>query len=303
MSQASLPTLPVGGSQSGVGLMPDGAGSPLARRRASAPLTVAISAAVVAVVAVCALLHPVLNPWAMEQNTQLGSVGIGVWGHALGTDQLGRDVLALLGAGALTAVAGPLVVALGSALIGLLLGGAAGYRGGIVDGVVSRYADLVLALPAILLAIVVAGVLGGGYWVTVLVLVVLFSPSDVRLVRGAVMEQMSRPYIESARVLGLSGPRILFKHVVPNVLPVMLANALLNVSFALVAISSLSFLGIGAAVGSADWGLQLADGRALLGSNPLASIAPGLAIVATATGINLLGHWLADRFEKKAVAR
>ncbi|RII42042.1 ABC transporter permease subunit [Galactobacter valiniphilus] len=163
----------------------------MARRRPSAPLTVAVSALIVLVVFVCALLHGVLNPLAMEQDTRLGSVGIGVWGHALGTDQLGRDVLALLGAGALSAVAGPLVVAVGSMLIGLLLGGLAGYRGGFADGVVSRYADLVLALPAILLAIVVAGVLGGGYWVTVLVLVVLFSPSDVRLVRGAVMEQMS----------------------------------------------------------------------------------------------------------------
>jgi peptide/nickel transport system permease protein len=302
VSQAILPPLAGdGAAQNTPG--PDGARLATARRRASAPLTVAISALIVLVVIVCAVLHGVINPWAMEQDTQLGSVGIGVWGHALGTDQLGRDVLALLGAGALSAVAGPVVVAAGSLVIGLLLGGVAGYRGGLVDGVVSRYADLVLALPAILLAIVVAGVLGGGYWVTVLVLVVLFSPSDVRLVRGAVMEQMSRPYIESARVLGLSGPRILFRHVVPNVMPVMLANALLNVSFALVAISSLSFLGMGAAVGTADWGLQLADGRALLGSNPLASIAPGVAIVATATSVNLLGHWLADRFEKKAVAR
>jgi peptide/nickel transport system permease protein len=302
VSQAILPPLAGdGAAQNTPG--PDGARLATARRRASAPLTVAISALIVLVVIVCAVLHGVIDPWAMEQDTQLGSVGIGVWGHALGTDQLGRDVLALLGAGALSAVAGPVVVAAGSLVIGLLLGGVAGYRGGLVDGVVSRYADLVLALPAILLAIVVAGVLGGGYWVTVLVLVVLFSPSDVRLVRGAVMEQMSRPYIESARVLGLSGPRILFRHVVPNVMPVMLANALLNVSFALVAISSLSFLGMGAAVGTADWGLQLADGRALLGSNPLASIAPGVAIVATATSVNLLGHWLADRFEKKAVAR
>lgn len=284
-------------------LLLDDARPVTARRRASAPLTVILCAVIVAVVLLCAAAHAWLNPLAMDQDTALGSVGPGVWGHALGTDQLGRDVLALLGAGSLTAVVGPLVVAAGSMLLGLVLGGWAGYRGGFADGLVSRYADLVLALPAILLAIVVAGLLGGGYWVTVLVLVVVFSPSDIRLVRGAVMEQMTRPYIESARVLGLSGPRILFRHVIPNVLPVMLANALLNVSFALVAISSLSFLGIGAPAGSADWGLQLADGRVLLGTNPLASIAPGLAIVAMATSVNLLGHWFAERFEKKAVAR
>ena len=284
-------------------LLLDDARPVTARRRASAPLTVILCAVIVAVVLLCAAAHAWLNPLAMDQDTALGSVGPGVWGHALGTDQLGRDVLALLGAGSLTAVVGPLVVAAGSMLLGLVLGGWAGYRGGFADGLVSRYADLVLALPAILLAIVVAGLLGGGYWVTVLVLVVVFSPSDIRLVRGAVMEQMTRPYIESARVLGLSGPRILFRHVIPNVLPVMLANALLNISFALVAISSLSFLGIGAPAGSADWGLQLADGRVLLGTNPLASIAPGLAIVAMATSVNLLGHWFAERFEKKAVAR
>lgn len=284
-------------------LLLDDARPVTARRRASAPLTVILCAVIVALVLLCAAAHAWLNPLAMDQDTALGSVGPGVWGHALGTDQLGRDVLALLGAGSLTAVVGPLVVAAGSMLLGLVLGGWAGYRGGFADGLVSRYADLVLALPAILLAIVVAGLLGGGYWVTVLVLVVVFSPSDIRLVRGAVMEQMTRPYIESARVLGLSGPRILFRHVIPNVLPVMLANALLNVSFALVAISSLSFLGIGAPAGSADWGLQLADGRVLLGTNPLASIAPGLAIVAMATSVNLLGHWFAERFEKKAVAR
>lgn len=284
-------------------LLLDDARPVTARRRASAPLTVILCAVIVAAVLLCAAAHAWLNPLAMDQDTALGSVGPGVWGHALGTDQLGRDVLALLGAGSLTAVVGPLVVAAGSMLLGLVLGGWAGYRGGFADGLVSRYADLVLALPAILLAIVVAGLLGGGYWVTVLVLVVVFSPSDIRLVRGAVMEQMTRPYIESARVLGLSGPRILFRHVIPNVLPVMLANALLNISFALVAISSLSFLGIGAPAGSADWGLQLADGRVLLGTNPLASIAPGLAIVAMATSVNLLGHWFAERFEKKAVAR
>lgn len=273
------------------------------RRMSRLPITIAISIVVVIAVLICAVAHPLLNSAAMDQHPALGSVGPGVDGHLLGTDQLGRDVLALLGAGAMTAVLGPFAVAIGSMAIGIVLGGTAGYRGGLVDIFASRYADLLLALPAILLAIVVAGVMGGGYWVTVLVLIVLFSPSDVRLIRGAVMEQMTRPYIESVRVLCLSGPRILFRHVLPNVAPVILANALLNISFALVAISSLSFLGIGAPAGTADWGLQLADGRALLGSNPWAVIAPGVAIVAMATSVNLLGQWVSERLESKVASR
>lgn len=273
------------------------------RRVARVPLTIALSMAVVAATLICAAAHPLLDPLAMDQNPALGSVGPGVAGHLLGTDQLGRDVLSLLGSGAMTAVLGPLIVATGSMLIGIMLGGAAGYRGRFADVFASRYADLLLAMPAILLAIVVAGVLGGGYWVTVLVLIVLFSPSDVRLIRGAVMEQMTRSYIESVRVLCLSGPRILFRHVLPNVVPVILANALLNICFALVAISSLSLLGIGAPAGSADWGLQLADGRALLGTNPWAAIAPGIAIVAMATSANLLGQWVAETLESRVTSR
>jgi peptide/nickel transport system permease protein len=267
------------------------------------PLTVLVSVLVLVVVGAGALLHGVFLAQALKQDIGLGPVGPGVQGHLFGTDQLGRDVLALSLAGARSALAGPIVVALGSMLIGLLLGGVAGYHGGLIDVLVGRYADLLLALPAVLLAIVVAGVLGGGYWFTVAVLIVLFSPSDLRLVRAAVLEQSPRPYIESARVLGIGSRRILIRHIAPNIVPVVVANLLLNVAFALVALSSLSYLGLGVPPGTPDWGRQLSDGRNLLADSPMAAIFPGLLIIATATAVNLLGDWVADALERRVATR
>ncbi len=274
------------------------------RRTNTRPPVVAIlSAVVLAAVGVCAVGRELVAPHALDQDVYLGVVGAGIEGHLFGTDQLGRDILQLSLAGARSALAGPIVVALGSMVIGFLLGTFAGYRGGIVDMLVGRYADLLLALPSVLLAIVVAGLVGRGYWITVAVLIVLFSPSDVRLVRGAVMEQTPRPYIESARLLGIRPMRIMFRHIAPNIVPIVVANLLLNVAFALVALSSLSYLGLGVPPGAPDWGRQLADGRALLGDNPLAAVVPGVLIILTATVVNLLGDWLSETLDRKVTAR
>jgi peptide/nickel transport system permease protein len=137
----------------------------------------------------------------------------------------------------------------------------------------------------------------------VVVLIVLFSPTDIRMVRGAVIAQSTRPYIESAKVLQLSRRRIMFRHIVPNVLPIAVTTMLLNVAFALVAMSALSFLGFGVGPGTPDWGRQLSDGRDLLGQNWGAVVVPGVLIIVTAVAINLLGDWLQERAEQQAVAR
>ena len=199
---------------------------------------------------------------ATDQDILAGVTAPGTSGHPFGTDQLGRDILQLAIAGARSAVVGPLAIALGSMSIGLLLGTIAGYLGGPIDLLLSKYADLLLALPTTLVALVVAGLVDGGYWVTVLVLTLLFSPTDLRMVRGAVISQSTRPYIESAKVLGLTRRRIMFRHVVPNVLPIAITTMLLNIAFALVAMSALSFLGFGVGPGTPDWGRQLKIGRA-----------------------------------------
>jgi peptide/nickel transport system permease protein len=264
-------------------------------RRLRPPPAIVIASLIVGLVAVCVVASGVIVPDALRQDLVLGVQPAGAAGHPLGTDSLGRDVLALSVAGASSAVLGPIVIAIGSILLGIGLGLVAGFRGGFVDAFISRSTELLLALPVILLAIVVAGVIGGGYWVTVAVLIVLFSPTDVRMVRAAVLQQRNKPYVEATYVLGLSSRRIMFRHLLPNVMPVVLANFFLNIAFALVALSGLSYLGLGVSPGSADWGRQLSDGRSLLFDNPAAAVVPGALIIVTAAAVNLIGDWIAER--------
>ncbi|MEI2703795.1 MAG: ABC transporter permease [Ilumatobacteraceae bacterium] len=266
-------------------------------------LTPVLCAVPLGVVIVCAMASDVLVPDATKQDMALGVVKPGVAGHLLGTDKLGRDIFQMAVAGARSAVVGPVCIALGSMVLGVVLGTMAGYFGGWLDVGLTKYADLLLAMPTTLIALVVAGLVGGGYWVTVAVLMVLFSPTDIRLVRSAVMTQATRPYIESAKVLGLSNRRIMFRHILPNVAPVALATMLLNVAFALVGMSALSFLGLGVGPGEPDWGRQLSDARKLLTSNPAAVITPGVLIIVTAAAINLLGDWLQERAARQGRQR
>lgn len=259
------------------------------------PLTPVLCAVPLLVIAFFVVAGAWLAPHATQQDVLLGVVGPGMSGHVFGTDLLGRDILGLSVAGARSAIVGPVVIALGSMLIGMVLGTLAGYHGGWLDLLLSKYADLLLALPVTLIALVVAGLIDGGYWTTVLVLIVLFSPTDIRLMRSAVMAQSTRPYIESAKVLGLSRWRIMFRHVLPNVLPIAFATMLLNVAFALVALSALSFLGLGVAPGEPDWGRQLSDGRDLLGRNAAAVLVPATLIIVAASAMNLIGDWLQER--------
>jgi peptide/nickel transport system permease protein len=266
-------------------------------------LTPFVAAVPLAIVAVFAIASHWLAPDARVQDILTGVVGPGTDGHLFGTDTNGRDIAQLAIAGARSAVVGPVVIALGSMSIGIVLGTLAGYLGGWVDLALTKYADLLLALPTTLVALVVAGLVDGGYWVTVAVLILLFSPTDIRMVRGAVIAQASRPYIESAKALGLSRRRIMFRHVVPNVLPVAVTTMLLNVAFALVSMSALSFLGLGVGPGEPDWGRQLSDARDLLGSNWAAAVVPGTLIIVTAASINLLGDWAQERFERRGGGR
>jgi peptide/nickel transport system permease protein len=216
-------------------------------------------------------------------------------GHIFGTDDFGRDILKLTIAGTRSALVGPIVIATGSIIIGLIFGALAGWFGGVIDWIISRYADLTLSMPSLLLAIVAAGIIGGGYWVSVLVMIILYSPFDIRLVRSAVIAERGKPYIEAALVLKLKTARILLRHIFPNVALIVLVNFFLNIGYAIVSMSSLSYLGLGVSPQDADWGRQLSDARGLIFENTAAILLPGIAIIVTATAVNILGNYLAER--------
>jgi ABC-type dipeptide/oligopeptide/nickel transport system permease subunit len=217
-------------------------------------------------------------------------------GHRFGTDQLGRDILSRVFAGARTAIAGPALLALGTTLVATTCGLLAGYRGGALDTVISRTVDLMYALPALLVIIVVVGVLGGGYLLAVGVLTVFVIPADIRLIRSATLAQRELPYIESARTLGLSERRIMIVHILPNILPTVIATILLEFVAAIVTLSGLSFLGLGVQAGTPDWGLMISENRNVMDLNPWAVVAPAIAIALTAASATIVGDWLYDRF-------
>jgi len=272
-----------------------------ARRRPS-PLVLA-AAVVMGLVLCCALLGEVLAPHDPDAQQLLVGLQTPSFAHPLGTDDSGRDMLSRLIVGARAAVVGPALIALGSGLVGTLVGVSAGYLGGWRDAVIMRAVDLLYALPPLLVAIVLIGVLGGGYTVAIAILMLLSAPADTRIMRGATLEQRARPYVDAARTVGVPPRRIMFRHIWPNLLPLLAANAFLTFAYSLVALSALSFLGLGADPGAPDWGRMLSDNLPLLQDNPAAVLAPGIALVLTAMAMNLLGDWAYERLADRGRAR
>jgi peptide/nickel transport system permease protein len=274
--------------------LPASARSPIRRT----PVVLTLAGFVVAAVVVFAIFGETITPDSPHaQRLAVGDTPPSAEFIA-GTDLLGRDVVSRVIVGARTALIGPIVIAAGAFAIATLLGLLAGYLGGFVDSAIMRWVDFMLALPGPLVAIVVVGVVGGGYWTAVLVLVVLFTAPDTRIVRSAVLEQRPLPYIDAARTLGVSKTRILFIHILPNVLPIILAYVVLDFAFALVNLSALSFLGLGVQPGTPDWGRMLFENRNILFSNPVALLLPATAIILTAVSMNLIGDWLFERLAR-----
>lgn len=267
--------------------------------RTALPAGIVVAGIILSIVVICALFGAAIAPDSpFTQRLDIGDVPPSSKFLA-GTDLLGRDVLSRVIYGAWTALVGPIVVATGAFAIASVLGLLSGYLGGMTDSVIMRWVDFMLALPSPLVAIVVVGVVGGGYWTAVVVLVILFTAPDTRIVRAAVLQQRPLPYIDAARALGVSQTRILGIHILPNVLPIILAYVVLDFAFALVNLAGLSFLGLGVEPGTPDWGRMLFENRTILFTNPMALLLPATMIITTAVSINMIGDWLFDQVTRQ----
>lgn len=231
------------------------------------------------------ILHKLLNPiWTYKNNPN----------YILGTDQLGRDILSRLIYGSRVTILVAFAGTVAAGFIGVVLGRLSGYYGGWVDNVIMRIADIQMAFPFILLALFIAAVLGPGIGNVILVACLCFWVQFARMVRGEILSIREVEYVEAIRALGGSNLRIIFKHILPNVMNMVIVIGTLQMARVILMEASLSFLGLGVPVDVPTWGRMLAESRINMVSYPWHAIFPGLLITVTVLGVNLLGDWLRD---------
>jgi peptide/nickel transport system permease protein len=216
--------------------------------------------------------------------------------HWLGTDASGRDILSRLIYGTRTSLLGPLLVVGISTLVGVPLGLLAGYRGGMVDGVLGRIWDVMFAFPPLLLAIVIVAAFGAGFWTATIAIAIIYIPLLARVVRGVVLVEREKAYVDACKVQGFSSIRVAGRHVLPNVSPTIAAQSTLNFGYALLDLAGLAFLGLGVQPPTSDWGQMLTDGRASLVLHSYSQvISASIAIAVAVVAFNLVGDALSGR--------
>jgi peptide/nickel transport system permease protein len=256
--------------------------------------------ALVVIIAVTGIFAEFLAPYNPTANDFGAMTESPSWDHLLGTDQFGRDLLSRIIFGARTA----LIVGLSSAFVGgtlgLVLGVGSAYFGGMIDMLMQRLFDIVMAFPLIIMALAIVSIFGSGVHNVIIAITIPLIPRCARVVRSAALVIREVPYVDAARACGFSAPRIILRHMVPNVMAPFLIMVTAFVGQAILAEASLSYLGLGVQEPVAAWGLMLQGGAEEYASTaPWIAIFPGVAIMLAVLGINLFGDALRDTLDPK----
>jgi peptide/nickel transport system permease protein len=257
-----------------------------------------VGAVVVGIVLVIAILAPLIAPYEPSNllGRRLQSPNARFW---LGTDELGRDVFSRIVYGTrISLYVG--MVSVGIALsLGGIIGIIAGFVGGIVDNVLMRLMDILLAFPGLVLAIVIAGLLGPSTTNAMIAIGIVTTPSFARIARAAVLSVKGEQYIEAATLVGGSQIHIVWRHIVPNILAPLIVQISLSLSTAILSEAALSFLGLGTQPPSPSWGSMLSNSRRFMETMPLLAIVPGVSIMIVVLGFNFLGDGIRDALDPR----
>lgn len=261
--------------------------------------TAVVAFAFISLLLLAAIFGPMLAPYDANQadygNLLQGPSGQHIWG----TDEFGRDIFSRLLVGTRLSLASALSATVVGAAAGIVLGLLAGFYGGWIDALVMRSCDILFSFPDILLAIAIVAIIGPGVINVIIAVMVFTIPSFARIIRSATLSVKQSLYVEVARSLGCKNGRILWMHVFPGTIQSMIVNFTMRVGTAILAASSLSFLGFGANVTEPDWGAMLSQGRNYLNTAPHIVLFPGILIFLTVLAFNLLGDGLRDTLDPK----
>lgn len=251
--------------------------------------------------ALLAVLGPLIAPHDPDLVSLSHSFGGPEAAHPLGFDEQGRDLVSRLLAGARTSLLGPLGIVVFSTISGAALALVAAWRGGWVDSALASVLDTALAFPGLLLAVSAVAIFGPGLSATVLALGVAYTPYMARLVRSAALQEIGKDYVDALRLQGSSAVAICGRHVIPNVMPLVVGQASLTLAWATIDLAGLSYLGLGVQPPQADWGVMTAAGQTgVLEGHTTESLAAGLSLIVAVCSFSLLGDRLLRRAERRA---
>ncbi|HUA41892.1 MAG TPA: ABC transporter permease [Streptosporangiaceae bacterium] len=264
----------------------------LALLRATGPVGIA-SAVIIVIAILMAVFGTLVAPYDPNLPNLSLAWGAPSGGHLLGYDFQGRDVLSRLLVGARTAMLGPLAVVAGSMVAGVLFAVTAAWRRGASDAVISSGLDILFAFPGILLAVLAAAVFGAGLTAASVALAIAYMPYVARVLRGAALKERGQPYVAALEVQGSSATSICLRHIVPNMLPLIVAQATIMFGWAMVDLAAISFLGLGVQPPAPNWGVMISENQpGILQGYPLPALSAGLCIVGVVIAFNVLGERL-----------
>lgn len=261
-----------------------------ARRAARVDALFVVAAVVMAVIVLVALFGPLVAPYDPNQLFAGPANGAASLEHWFGTDDLGRDILSRVLVGAAPSVFAPVVVVIVSGVLGATLAIVAAWFGGWVDGLSNRIVEVIFAIPGLVLAILAVAMFGKGLVAPVIALSIAYLPIVSRLVRGGARSELGKPYMAALRIQGVSSLAICFRHLIPALLPMIVAQSTIGFGYAMLDLAAISFLGLGAQPPASDWGVMISSGQpSLLAGAPEQSVIPALLVVITVLAVNILG--------------